>query len=463
MERRCGREIELSRHRAARRMTQLTTEQLATWGDRAAGQATGFQRFVAGWAALGVTLGGATQLRVGGLPVGPSEFVLAAWLLFVGFLLLRGARFAGTQVTIIIGGYWLAALTLLGFGAAIAVQTRRAELGAAIQNGMAFAYIGTLITFLTLRLYDGQSYTYHLYFARLVFLFHVLAAGVLLGVAMVVPQIGIVRFWYGGIRFAGWAENPNQMALAMAAMPFLGWWLMRNASGSFGKVACLVGIALCGAAGFATQSDGLRVAWVGSLGVVAVLLFYRVTMRGRSRWLHISHVIMPALVVVAGISLSDEIATYVYDVADGIYAEGHQGEQRFTLWAHGMEAIAASPLVGFGPGAFSGYGGPFEGNEAHNSFIDWGMSTGVIGVAIYVSLLAWCARRALRSREPMLVAMLVSVVMVSTFGYVLRHPDFWVVVVLVLVLSERAIASRARQVSWSSAPSVSSLERNSFR
>ena len=113
-------------------------------------------------------------------------------------------------------------------------------------------------------------------------------------------------------------------------------------------------------------------------------------------------------------------------------------------WAPGDQE---SPLVGLGPGPFSGWDGPFEGREAHNSFIDWGMSTGAIGLALYLGLLAWTARCALRSGETMPVAMLVSVVLCSVFGYMLRQPDFWMVLVLVLMLSEASIRMRGPQAS----------------
>jgi hypothetical protein len=37
--------------------------------------------------------------------------------------------------------------------------------------------------------------------------------------------------------------------------------------------------------------------------------------------------------------------------------------------------------------------------------------------------------------------------MVSVFGHVLRQPDFWMVVLLVLILSERSILLRRSQAS----------------
>jgi O-antigen ligase len=264
--------------------------------------------------------------------------------------------------------------------------------------------------------------------------------------AFMVPTLGPISLWYGGgFRFRGWSENPNQMALAVAAMPFFGWWFLQRSSSLIGKIACAVGIALCMVAGIATKSDGLRVAWVVSSGVIGLLMFYRVTARGRSRWLHISHVVIPVLLVMAVIFFGDELVARLSGVAEGIYAEGDQGEKRFTLWAHGLQAIAASPLFGFGPGAYSGYDGPFESFEAHNSFIDWGMSTGLAGILMYVALLGWITWQALRSRNVLLVGMVTTVIVASVFGYLLRHPDFWMVLVLVLILSERAIAFRERQ------------------
>ena len=49
-------------------------------------------RFVAGWAALAVILTSANQLRSAAVPVGPGEVLLATWLMFVGFVLLRAPQ-----------------------------------------------------------------------------------------------------------------------------------------------------------------------------------------------------------------------------------------------------------------------------------------------------------------------------------------------------------------------------------
>jgi O-antigen ligase len=425
-------------------MSQVIAERLAQTDALATRRRTGLQRSLACWAALGITLSGATQLRIAGQPIGPSELILVGWLLFVLFLRLRGVPVARSRVPVVLGVYWLAVMTLLGFGTLVAMQTGQLDGNAAMHDSIAFVYMALLTSAISLRILDEGEYRFHWYFAQTTFFFHVLAATLLYALAMKIDQIGPVGFWFGP-RLRGWSENPNQLGLAMAAMPFLGWWLLRRTSSRFGKIVWASGIALCMVVGIASQSDGLRAAWVASFGAVGMLLFYRVTLRGRSRWMHISYVIIPAVIVIMGVFSGDAILDKLYDVADHVYAEGNQGETRIVAWSNGIQAIAASPLVGFGPGHFSGYFGPFEHMEAHNSFIDWGASTGLAGLLVYLGLLAWVLARALRSGETELVGMLVAVVMTSVFSYLLRQPDFWTGVVLVLVLSESVIAIRERQ------------------
>jgi O-antigen ligase len=425
--------------------TQVIAEHLAARNRATVRRRSGLQQWLAGWAAFGITLSGATQLRIAGQPIGPSELILVGWLLFVLFLRLRGMPVASSRVPLALGVYWLVVLTILGFGALVATQTGQLDANAAMHDSIAYVYLALLTSAISLRILDEGEYRFHWYFAQTTFFFHVLAATLLYALAMKIDQIGPVGFWFGP-RLRGWSENPNQLGLAMAAMPFLGWWLLRRTSSRFGKIVWASGIALCMVVGIASQSDGLRAAWVASFGAVGSLLVFRVTVRGRFRWLQIVLFIVPALMA-AFVALlhADDVIDFAYDVADRVYAEGDQGEKRFELWNSGIQAIAASPVVGFGPGHFSGYFGPFEHMEAHNSFIDWGASTGLAGLLIYLGLLAWVLGRALQSGETELVGMLVAVVMTSVFSYLLRQPDFWTAVVLVLVLSESVIAIRERQ------------------
>jgi hypothetical protein len=391
----------------------------------------------------------ATQLRLYGLPIGISEMILVTWILFVSFLLLRGVRFTADRAFVPVAGYWLVSLTLLGLGMVVAVYKREANLSAAAHDGLAFAYVGVLACLLNLRFYEREAREYHWHLARATFMLHSWCVGLLFAVGSLIATFGPITFWYAGIRFRGWAENPNQMALAMIGMPFLGWYLFKRSSGRVRKAGYLLGIGICGVVGLATKSDALQVGWAAALAVTGALLWYRITVRGRSRWLHVSHVIIPALVVIVGVFYGDAVFTYFTNIAEGIYAEGDQGVTRFALWLNGLAAIAQSPLVGFGPGAFSGLSGPLQGIEAHNSLIDWGMSTGAVGMLLHIALWGWCLWLAAQSRSGALIGMAVAVMTYSLFGYMLRHPDYWLMLILLLNLA----ASRP-QIAFRQAPAL---------
>ena len=111
---------------------------------------------------------------------------------------------------------------------------------------------------------------------------------------------------------------------------------------------------------------------------------------------YISYIIIPALLIVSSVTFGPELLVMFERAATDLYADAGQGEIRFTVWLNGLRALAESPLVGWGPGAFSGLHEPFEGFEAHNTLIDWAASTGALGLALHAALWVWCASRALR-------------------------------------------------------------------
>ena len=318
-------------------------------------------------------------------------------------------------------------------------------MGSVFHDVFAFTYLAVLSVFLSLSFHEDDDNNYHLHMARMTFIFNAVAAGVLVGVANFTSDLGPICSLYAGVRFRGWAENPNQMAIALVAMPFLGAYLVKEASGVARKAAYSLGIGFCVAAGLATQSDALRLAWTASIGLVGIWTWHRAVLRGRARWLHISHVIVPALVVFGLLFFGTEIAAYFERLVELRYEEQDQGARRTTLWANGLKAITQSPLVGFGPGAYSGKAGPFEGNEAHNSLIDWGMSSGFIGILLHVLLLGWCAFRAIKSNSVMLLAMLTSLILLSQLHYSMRHPTYWLTLILVVTLTERRVGPVARR------------------
>jgi hypothetical protein len=65
-----------------------------------------------------------------------------------------------------------------------------------------------------------------------------------------------------------------------------------------------------------------------------------------------------------------KLLTDIWNVAD----EGHL---RLPLLKNALLASLYSPVVGFGIGSFSGIKKPFEGYEAHNTFLDFSLQFGL--------------------------------------------------------------------------------------
>jgi O-antigen ligase len=259
----------------------------------------------------------------------------------------------------------------------------------------------------------------------------------LLTASLVTSKLGPIGLWYGGgARFRGWAENPNQLAMFMHPMPFLGWYLLQRTHGLLRRLPYFLAIIVCMVVGLATDSDALKVAWVGAPGVIAMWAWCRLVVNGRGNSLHvaIAYFLVPAVVVIFAIGLGTQIESGLEEIANQVYEKGDRGQIGMVLLMNGLEAISHSPLVGWGPGSYSGLDRPFDSREAHNTFVDWGMNTGGLGMMLYLGLLFWCTVRAIRSGSPWLLGALVATLGDSLFGYSLRHPFFWLVLVLVAVL-----------------------------
>jgi len=59
---------------------------------------------------------------------------------------------------------------------------------------------------------------------------------------------------------------------------------------------------------------------------------------------------------------------------------------------------------------------------------------------LYLGLLVWCALRALRAGLPPLLGVVIALTMFCLLHYTLRQLIYWLMLVLVLTLSERRVA-----------------------
>ena len=380
------------------------------WPDRLLGAAVAFTS--------------ATQLRVPGSPVGLGELLLAAWLAWALFAIVRRGSVAVAPVTRALLGFWGVALCALLAGGAqgIRLGVLEPESGHSAV-ALALACVVTSLFVLQPRVEARVAEVLRtMLFVDAACLGFLLVAG-----AVTRGAVGPVQVWYA-LRFTGWSANPNQLALACLPLPFVAYArLHAGVAGRAGRAAyAAAGLTMLGV-GLATLSDALLLAWAAGLGALAAGGWLHLALNpGRRLWPRVFALVVAPIVAAGALALS---APILGDVAEGYaqstYEEGGQGSERVTLWRHGLEAAAGSPLVGYGPGGYSGSHRPFGGMEAHNTPIDWLDQSGVIGLVAFLALSAFAGARALRAGRAAEAAMLAALLVFLMFHFVVRHPAFW--------------------------------------
>ena len=152
-------------------------------------------RFVAGWAALAVILTSANQLRSAAVPVGPGEVLLATWLMFVGFLLLRGQRVVLGPVFRVLVLFWLISSLLLALGALVALNLHKLDWQNSMHHIVALTLQAAFTCLLALRLPGQGNNDYYLVTARAVFFACAVSTTALVALALAAPSIRPIHPW----------------------------------------------------------------------------------------------------------------------------------------------------------------------------------------------------------------------------------------------------------------------------
>jgi hypothetical protein len=451
----------------------------------------------------------ATQLRMHIFPLGPGETLLGVWLIFAAYG-LRKERLSpfATECSMVFISYWLVSGIALAlgslFGASLDVWNPRA----ALHDALAYCLVMLLCLSLVLSPYSPAALRR---LTRNVALAITLPIFVLWLYAQVTQGLGIVNFWYG-LRYAGWAVNPNQAALLLLMAPFLAFHHIETSGGGMANNRQLGwSLLACAAltAGWSTDSGGLRLAWTVCIGLLAAGIMWRVKM-GRTGAKGLLSALLLALLLagmlhraaetgpvritqiekvnlaiaadrqalnlpgarevsghvggleVGGQALNLPGAREVFDTqlpaitsVEQVYYQGDDElAVRATLAVNGLKAIFLSHLIGYGPGCYSGLERPLEGSEAHNTLVDWGTNAGVIGMVAMILLIVWLAHGLWRAGYFSLLAGLAALVVFSQFHHVLRHPIVWAYLALVGRLATEAMPLRSHFFRFAHAPSI---------
>lgn len=390
------------------------------------------------WVAVGIALTTATQLRPSS-PVGVGEVMLAAWILLVAIRLSLFRDFLITPFARIFLFFWMVAFTSLTLGVLIGESNGLTSEGVYHD---AFAFIFSFVFCSGLNVSQKiQKNFKELISVNISFTTIALAILFLFGVPFLAP-------WYGGSRFTGWANNPNQLALLITMLPFLALHLINQSSNQLTKIWYYSLIVLSVIVGIATDSDALMVGWLVGFLVTIVLAIY-LKFLNHIKDTKVSRRLITIYQTLIGMFVFFVFLISLYvsygeinSASTNIYDKGNQGSDRINLWRHGIAAIYYSPLFGIGPGAHSGIKEPFLDFEAHNTFIDWGGSSGIIGLIAYVALLGWVGWKAWRNGFVVLAAAVISLIAFSSFHFVLRHAIFWFYLLSIANLSANPLKDR---------------------
>jgi hypothetical protein len=399
------------------------------------------------WIAAGIALSTASQLRLKALPLGPGESLLFAWMIFA---LIR-QRFVITPITRVICLFWIIAFSSLALGLIAGELMEIASIGdTVIHDSFAFVFAASfsIIFFSTVTSKRDLDK---------LLLFVISFTAVPLTILLINPSLlPPINPWYGTIRFSGWSKDPNQLCILLGVMPFLSVYLMNLSSSNYQKMWCIFLTFASIFFGIQTLSDSLRLWWSISTAVLLIWGLYQIILSKITihlsgyRAFIIRNIILIFLILITlgvGYMSSQMAASIPIKLRSGSINEqlssGSQGQVRLTLATNGLGALWRSPLVGVGPGGHSGFTGSFQNFEAHNTFIDWGGSTGILGLTCYVTLVGWVGWKAFRSGSTALFAAWISLIGYAIFVYVLRHIVFWFFLLTIASLSMQSLNQKS--------------------
>lgn len=397
--------------------------------------------------ACGLSLSTATQFRIADTSIGIGEIVLISSFVLIVLRVLAQGQISFSREFRPFLYFWLAAIALLPFGYYVAIEQGVVSINAG-HDVLAWGLV-VIVLLAALSCFDfgDIAHTLHLTMALTV-----TALTIILVLANLRENIfGNWDVMYGP-RFRGWAVNPNQIAFQLSAIPFfILFYLQTTKRSGFLYILLVLTVVL----GVRTQSDALILSWAFSGFMLIVLYLFRgriALSKLSEKFLRfICYVVLPLGVVVLVLVLNTETFMNIGegDIPRefvGVYTQGSQPMKRVMLWTHGIEAIRESPWVGYGPGPHSGITAPFYDEESHNTFIDWGTSSGLIGLFVYCYFLGSILKKVLRSGHITLIAAFGAIILVSMFHNTLRHPVFWFYLAAIIGLIHHRQATTWRYV-----------------
>ena len=210
-------------------------------------------------------------------------------------------------------------------------------------------------------------------------------------------------------RYAGAAENPNQLMFYASSLTLL--LLIYN------KKLSIIGIPVVIWIVSKTQSD----AYFFTLYMTILFYFLFIFFFHSKHKFSIKVIFFLICFTVLSFII---INTYSEELLE-IWFAADEGGGRIMLMLNGMDVIKSSPIVGWGAGSFSGFV-PFGRAEAHSTPIDLGMQLGIVFPIILYGIMFVAMFKKLKDKEYLVAAFILGFIFSGFFHYTARHFTFWV-------------------------------------
>lgn len=248
---------------------------------------------------------------------------------------------------------------------------------------------------------------FEFFFKKILFYFNIVT---LISFILLMPNL--LAALGGGARFSGFSKNPNQLGTITAVAPFIAFYLYKvKRIKLFTLLFTLLVVALLAKV---ISSDAVYYSLI-----LCGFIYLFLTFKNYNIQLKFFLIMLFALIFY-NLVLSN-LEHYIIETND----DGDQATVRYILWGNALISLLSSPIVGFGPGAYSGLTGPFQGAESHNIIIDYLTNTGIIGLIFLFVFLYKILYKLYQSKEHFILLSLISLLTFGLFHNILRHPIFW--------------------------------------
>jgi hypothetical protein len=227
--------------------------------------------------------------------------------------------------------------------------------------------------------------------------------------------ISLVFFprYFGLDRFVGFASDPNQLMFYVASLSLL--LVLYEKTLFFLSLPILIFI------GFLTGSDSYYLQLV--IAFVFSFLFW-VFFRSKNNFIYRS-VTFLMLSFCFILFLCFLYGDLIFNFLVNLWRLADNGGHRISLMLNGFKASTFSPFIGNGAGAFSGVNDAFEGDEAHNTFLDYSSQFGfVFAFFIYIVFFGFVGK-SLKNRNFLIAGFAVAFILSGIFHNNGRHFIFW--------------------------------------